>query len=261
VTEVTISDLSMSYPGQRKPALCSLSTLIPRGRITAVVGPNGSGKSTLLAAIAGVVRPSAGSVERRCACPALVVQRSNAADALPITVRETVAMGRWARRGPWRRLTRQDREVVESCMARLNILDLAERRLGTLSGGQRQRALVAQGLAQEAELLLLDEPDAGLDIAARRHITQALAQARTRDGVTVVQATHDLDEALRADHCLLLREGRLVAAGPPEEVLTPDALTRAWGLPLQPLRPVHTVLPVVPSDGGRSRGRGEALGA
>jgi zinc/manganese transport system ATP-binding protein len=232
-TEVTIRELSVGYPRRRTPALRGISALIPRARITAVVGPNGSGKSTLLGAIAGVVPSPPGAVEPRCpaARPAFVVQRSEASDALPITVHETVTMARWARRGPWRRLTRRDRAVVESCMARLGILELAGRQLGDLSGGQRQRALVAQGLAQESELLLLDEPAAGLDVEAQRLIARALDEARTRDGVTVVQATHDLDEAMRADHCLLLAGGRLLAAGPPAEALTRGALERAWGMP------------------------------
>jgi zinc/manganese transport system ATP-binding protein len=127
-------------------------------------------------------------------------------------------MGRWAHRGPWRRLTRADREIVRACLERMELTALATRRLDTLSGGQRQRMLLAQALAQESDLLLLDEPAAGLDEASATEISLALAQISAA-GVTVVQATHDLDEAGRADHCLLLRDGRLKAAGHPEKVL------------------------------------------
>lgn len=102
-------------------------------------------------------------------------------------------------------------------------------RLGDLSGGQRQRALVAQGLAQESGLLLLDEPTTGLDAAARRIITEVLADA-VADGVTVVQATHDMTAARRADHCLLLDQGRLRGHRPPATVLSDAALVRVWGL-------------------------------
>jgi zinc/manganese transport system ATP-binding protein len=151
--------------------------------------------------------------------PAYVVQRSAAPDTLPISVRATVAMGRWASRGPWRRLTARDRAVVEDCMRRLGVQDLADRPLGRLSGGQRQRVLVAQGLAQESDLLLLDEPAAGLDAQAREYIDEVLAGAAA-DGVTVVAATHDPAAAARSDHCLLLRDGHLVADGPPTAILT-----------------------------------------
>ncbi|MDT0344005.1 zinc ABC transporter ATP-binding protein AztA [Streptomyces sp. DSM 44938] len=228
---MTVRNLSAGYG--RRPVLQRVTAHIPRARTTVVVGPNGSGKSTLLGALAGVVPPTSGAVARQAldaGRTAFVVQRSEASDVLPITVRETVAMGRWARRGPWRRLTRRDRAVVESCMARLGILDLASRQLGALSGGQRQRALVAQGLAQEADLLLLDEPAAGLDLEAQRRIREVLDEQR-ESGVTVVHTTHDLTEAMRADHCLLLGQGRLLAAGPPDSVLTRDALERAWGMP------------------------------
>ncbi|MFG3405663.1 zinc ABC transporter ATP-binding protein AztA [Streptomyces sp. NPDC048142] len=204
---------------------------VPEFTTTAVVGPNGSGKSTLLGVVAGVIRATAGRVEHRTdGRVAYVAQRSKASDVLPMTVRDAVAMGRWGRRGLWRRLSRQDWAVVEASMDRLGIGSLAHCQLGELSGGQRQRALVAQGLAQEADLLLLDEPTAGLDTAAQQLIADVLAEV-TRDGVTVVQATHDLGVARSAGHLLLLREGRLRAEGDPCEVLTDDAIDEVWQLP------------------------------
>ena len=225
-TEIDIADLEVRYG--RQVALRAVTATIPCARVTALVGPNGSGKSSLLGAIAGVVPASAGTIDRRgTRRTAYVVQRSAVADTLPVTVHDTVAMGRWAHRGPWRRLTRHDRAVVDDCLARLGIGDLARRPLGGLSGGQRQRALVAQGLAQEPDLLLLDEPSAGVDLAADEYIAKAVGDAAAR-GVTVVLATHDLAAAERADHCLLLGDGHLLAQGPPGEVLTPAALARTW---------------------------------
>ncbi|MFE0155125.1 zinc ABC transporter ATP-binding protein AztA [Nonomuraea sp. NPDC059007] len=219
---VVISDLSAGYGG--RTVLHGLDARFPGPGVTAVVGPNGSGKSTLLAVLAGVVKPLAGTVSRDGGRrPGYVVQRSQASDTLPITVRQTVAMGRWARRGAWRPLSRRDWAVVEACMARLGIQDLAGRRLGALSGGQRQRALLAQGLAQEPDLLLLDEPATGLDAEAQQHISDVLDEVRA-DGATVIHATHDLRTAKRADHCLLLDQGRLTAEGPPSEVLTAQRL-------------------------------------
>ena len=246
---LVINDLVVAY--SRRPVLRGITARVPTARITAVVGPNGAGKSTLLDAIAGVRAPVSGSVERtgvertgvertgveRTGAgrtdrrrPAYVVQRSQAPDTLPVTVRATVAMGRWALRGPWRRLTAHDREVVEECMVRLGIQDLADHQLGALSGGQRQRALVAQGLAQESDLLLLDEPAAGLDVAAQRSINDAIRHCCTQ-GTTVLQVTHDLRVAEQADHCLLLHRGTVAAAGPPAAVLTPESVARTWGVP------------------------------
>ncbi|MEU5870855.1 zinc ABC transporter ATP-binding protein AztA [Glycomyces sp. NPDC047369] len=191
--------------------LHDVTVAVPRHRITAVTGHNGSGKSTLLGVLAGVHPPASGSLRRsHPGRPAFVVQRSEAADALPITVRQTVAMGRWAHRGAWRRLTREDRSIVDRCMDRLGVADLAKRRLGTLSGGQRQRVLLAQGLAQQSELLILDEPSTGLDAGARERIAAVLSEERAR-GVTVVHATHDPDDAARADHRIDLSRGRIAA--------------------------------------------------
>ncbi|MTE17678.1 ATP-binding cassette domain-containing protein [Streptomyces sp. TRM43335] len=229
--QVTLDEVSAGYAG--RTVLSRFSARIPGSATTAVVGPNGSGKSTLLGVLAGVIPVRAGTVTHRTSTrPALVAQRSTVSDALPVTVRDTVTMGRWERLGLLGRMSSRDRSVVEACMDRLGIGELAERRLGELSGGQRQRALVAQGLAQEADLLLLDEPTAGLDPEAQRLITEVLGEAAA-EGATVVHVTHDLAAAGRADHCLLLHAGRPVGDGPPHEVLTGEALERVGELPRQ----------------------------
>ncbi|MGW5636492.1 zinc ABC transporter ATP-binding protein AztA [Streptomyces sp. NPDC003832] len=220
------TSVDAGYPG--RPVLRQLSVDIPALAMTALVGPNGSGKSTLLAVLAGVIDATSGHVEYADPRPpAFVPQRGPVGDALPLTARQTVEMGRWGERGPWRRLTRQDRTVVDSALERLGVADLATRQLGELSGGQRQRVLIAQGLAQRSDLLLLDEPTTGLDPEARDRITELLREL-VADGTTVVQATHDLPAARSADACLLLSEGRLVGQGAPGDVLTPEALARIW---------------------------------
>ncbi|MEU3700437.1 zinc ABC transporter ATP-binding protein AztA [Streptomyces griseoviridis] len=223
---VRFTGLCAGYPG--RPVLRRLSAEIPGLATTALVGPNGSGKSTLLGVLAGVIRPTSGELRHHGGRPpAFVPQRGAVGDALPLTVRQTVEMGRWGERGPWRRLTRRDRATVDAALDRLGIGDLAARQLGELSGGQRQRALIAQGLAQESDLLLLDEPTTGLDPEARDRIG-ALLTGLVADGVTVVQATHDLGAARAADTCLLLREGHLAGRGRPDDVLTTAALARIW---------------------------------
>ncbi|MEU3602947.1 zinc ABC transporter ATP-binding protein AztA [Streptomyces sp. NPDC006798] len=223
---VRLTGLSAGYPG--RPVLRQLTASMVESAVTALVGPNGSGKSTLLGVVAGVIRPTAGELHfGEGPPPAFVPQRGAVGDRLPLTVRQTVEMGRWGVRGPWRRLTREDRAAVEGALDRLGVGDLAHRQLGELSGGQRQRVLIAQGLAQESDLLLLDEPTTGLDPRARR-VIQTLLDGLAADGVTIVQATHDLDAARSADACLLLRDGRLAAQGDPGEVLTTSALAELW---------------------------------
>ncbi|AXE84357.1 zinc ABC transporter ATP-binding protein AztA [Streptomyces sp. Go-475] len=223
---IRFTGLCAGYPG--RPVLHQLDAEIPALATTALVGPNGSGKSTLLGVLAGVIHPTSGELHHEGdRPPAFVPQRGAVGDALPLTVRQTVEMGRWGERGPWRRLTRQDRVTVDTAMERLGIAGLASRQLGELSGGQRQRALIAQGLAQESDLLLLDEPTTGLDPEARERIATLLTELVT-DGVTVVQATHDLEAARAAHTCLLLRDGRLAGRGSPEQLLTASTLTQLW---------------------------------
>jgi manganese transport system ATP-binding protein len=204
---------------------------IPDGAVTALIGPNGAGKSTLLHAMAGLLTPRSGRIDIAAAGRrggvAYVLQATEVNAHLPLTVRETVTMGRYARTGPFRRLGPADRAAVDTALAALDITDLAHRPLHELSGGQRQRAFVAQGLAQGADLLLLDEPITGLDIVSRQHILAAI-EAERAAGRAVVVSTHDLGDAAAADHLLLLA-GRIVACGPPAEVLTDVHLADAYG--------------------------------
>ena len=214
-------------------ALDASDFTIPAGSVTAIIGPNGSGKSTLLNAIAGLVDPTHGTLEVAARREgdgrvAYVLQTTKVNDALPITVREVVTMGRYAnRRG---RLRAEDRSAVEEAMARVGIADRADRHLSELSGGQRQRVFLAQGLAQDHDLLLLDEPLTGIDLPAAQAIDEVIHE-EVAEGCTVVMTTHDLSEAQVADHVLLL-SGRVVASGTPDEVLTTDNLAEAYGAAL-----------------------------
>ncbi|WP_148262497.1 zinc ABC transporter ATP-binding protein AztA [Hoyosella subflava] len=169
------------------------------GEVTAIVGPNGSGKSTLLTVLAGLLKPQAGHVERADHVGvALVPQRSSLPDQLPITVEELASMGRWRRAGLWRPLSRNDRAIVTEALDAVGLADLRKRSVGSLSGGQRQRALLAQGVAQRAELLLLDEPMAALDAGSRAAVNAAVGFA-TDAGAAVVIVTHDLNELSTVD--------------------------------------------------------------
>jgi ABC-type Mn2+/Zn2+ transport system ATPase subunit len=204
------------------------------GTVVAVIGPNGSGKSTLVSTISGLVKPTRGTVRitgragvARRRLVAHVLQTTVANESIPLTVLETVRMGAYARRGIAGRLTAEDRTAIEDAIDRLAIADLRHRQLQQLSGGQRQRVYVAQGLAQQAEILLLDEPITGLDLVSQETITEVVDSERDR-GNLVVLTTHDVGTARLADVAVLMATD-VVGAGPPDEVLTPELLGRAYG--------------------------------
>ncbi len=210
------------------------SFTVPAGCVVAVIGPNGSGKSTLLAALAGVLEPAAGTVHvlgepaaERARRTAFVMQSLQFPQGVPLTVRDVVTMGRYPSLGWFGRLRAADRAAVDAAMERMRVTDLAARHLDQLSGGQRQRVYVAQGLAQEHDVLMLDEPVTGLDLVSARTIDD-LIHEQPHEGVSVVFTTHDLDEAAAADHVVLMG-GRVVASGVPAHVLTEENLERVYG--------------------------------
>ena len=203
---VQLDDVSVELGGV--DVLGGITLRVHPGEKIALAGRNGSGKSTLLGVMAGTQRHRRGIVHRRGRA-AFVVQRSAVPNMLPVTVRDAVTMGRWAVRGAWRRLTPNDQSIVSSCIEALGLVGLEGRPLGELSGGQRQRALVAQGLAQNADILLLDEPAAGLDDRARELIGLAI-DAEIARGAAVVHATHDDAVMGESDRLVRLEKGMLV---------------------------------------------------
>lgn len=226
---VRATDVVLRY-GQTV-ALDASTFVIPTGAVTAVIGPNGSGKSTLLNAIAGLMQPSSGELDvevpNGSRSIAYVLQSTRVNQALPVTVREVVSMGRYASRGSYGRLRNDDRLAVDEAMRRLGVEDIAHRHLDELSGGQRQRVFVAQGLAQEHTMLLLDEPLTGIDLTTAKAI-DGVIHDESQGGCTVVMTTHDLSEAQAATYVVLVA-GRVIAAGQPNEVLTRDHLVAAYG--------------------------------
>lgn len=217
-----------------RTALVDLDLDVPAGATVAVIGPNGAGKSTLFDVATALVEPTRGTVEVLGTTPrsarrrvAYVLQSTTTNDLVPLTVREVVTMGRYAIRGPFRPLDGDDRKAIDRALERMAVSDLASLQLRELSAGQRQRVHVAQGLAQEAELLLLDEPATGVDLPAREAIADALADEVAR-GASVILTTHDVDEAAQADLVILLAN-RLVAFAVPEEALQSEPLATAFG--------------------------------
>jgi manganese transport system ATP-binding protein len=222
---LTVRNLSIRYGDT--VALDAVSGEIPTGTATAIIGANGSGKSTLLKAVAGISSPSSGHVDLHGHSTAIVLQLTEADRAVPLTVRDTVTMGRYPHAGLLGRLSRTDRRAVADAVDAMDLKGLLGRQIHHLSGGQRQRTFVAQGLAQQADVLLLDEPLTGLDVVSQDRIAHALEQIRAREGTTVF-TTHSFAEAEAADLVMLLAT-RCIAFGPPETVLTEDNLRQAFG--------------------------------
>jgi len=205
------------------PALADVDLEVPRGRSVAVLGPNGAGKSTLFGAAVGLFDPSAGSVELGSSRVAFVPQHLDVDPTFPVTVADVVLMGRYGDLGWVRRPSREDRELVEEGMKALGISSLARRRFGSLSGGERQRALLAQAVAQDAEIVLLDEPLTGVDAPTQEAI-RALLERWREAGRTVIVATHDLGAATRDYELVLCLNRRVVAFGPAATTCTEEVL-------------------------------------
>ena len=233
---IEVTDLTVRYGPVL--ALENVSFGVRRGRVCGVIGMNGSGKSTLFKSIMGLVKPERGQVlvggrppteARRAGMVGYVPQSEDVDWAFPLSVGEVVMMGRYGQLGLTRRPRRADREAVAAALAQVELTELADRQIGALSGGQRKRAFVARGIAQGAQVLLLDEPFAGVDKRSETTIVTLLRQL-AEQGRTVLTSTHDL-RALPdlCDEAILLQQ-RLLLHGSPATMLEPDNLALAFGL-------------------------------
>jgi ABC-type Mn2+/Zn2+ transport system ATPase subunit len=228
-----VSGLTVSY--REVQALTDVGFQTECGRSIALVGPNGAGKSTLLKTLAGLLTPDAGSVlwrgKRLTQSSyelAYLPQRGEVDWSFPITVRGLVEMGRYPNLGWWRRYSRHDEEIVERALAAMHLDEVKDRQISALSGGQQQRAFVARALAQEAHVLLLDEPFTGLDKPAQENLA-ALFQELTREGRLLIASHHDLATVPQIFNEVLLIKRRVIAFGPVGEVFTPAAIEAAYG--------------------------------
>lgn len=229
---IEVNDLTVSYGPV--PALLDITLALRPGRIVGVIGPNGSGKSTLIKSILGFVTPDVGRVKifgeevSRCKGQvAYVPQRGSVDWDFPITVREVALMGRYGSKPWWRELNRQDYKVVDAALEQVRMSEFRHRQIGQLSGGQQQRVFMARALAQDANILLLDEPFAGVDAATERAILEVLTQSREK-GKTVVVVHHDLATAAEYFDELILLKQRMFAFGPPGKVLDPNLLCEVY---------------------------------
>ncbi|MGA9192014.1 MAG: metal ABC transporter ATP-binding protein [Anaerolineales bacterium] len=228
---VLVSDLSVRFDGTT--ALEGVTFCISEPTTMAVVGPNGAGKTTLLKVIAGIYPPSSGSVRVygygpvSHICIAYVPQRTQVDWRFPVTVADVVMMGRVKKLGPFRWPRKGDWAIVDHALDRVGMVDLRQRHIRALSGGQQQRVFLARALAQEAEIVMLDEPLTGLDAPTQQAILSLLDELRA-DGVPSLVATHDLSLASEHFERALLLNHRLVAEGTPEHVFTSENLQAAY---------------------------------
>ncbi|MGP8299732.1 ABC transporter ATP-binding protein [Streptomyces inhibens] len=238
-SRLTARGLTLAY--EDRTVVDGLDLDVPHGAVTVVVGPNACGKSTLLRALGRLLGPRRGAVlldgtdlariptKKIAQSLGLLPQTPVAPEA--ITVADLVARGRQPHQRWWQQWSQEDERAVTEAMARTDVAQLADRAVDELSGGQRQRVWIAMALAQETDLLLLDEPTTYLDIAHQVEVLDLIRQLNHDRGRTVVAVLHDLNQAARyADHLVAMKAGRIVAQGHPGEVVTAELVHEVFGL-------------------------------
>ncbi|WP_200919274.1 ABC transporter ATP-binding protein [Curtobacterium sp. Leaf261] len=251
----TLSARGLRLAYDDRVVIDDLDVDVPDGGLTVIVGPNASGKSTLLKALARTLTPTAGTVfldghPIRSYRPKAVARRVGMLPQNPIapegiTVRDLVSRGRFPHQDLWHPSSGDDRRAVQDALRQTNTLDLADRSVDELSGGQRQRVWIAMVLAQDTDVVLLDEPTTFLDIAHQYDVLD-LAAALHAAGRTVVAVLHDLNQAARyATNVIAMEQGRIVAEGPASLVVTAELVERVFGLPCVVIPDPETGTPLV----------------
>ncbi|MFP3991686.1 ABC transporter ATP-binding protein [Streptomyces sp. E11-3] len=239
MTRLSTQGLTLAY--EDRTVVHELDLAVPDGEVTVIVGPNACGKSTTLRALGRLLKPKTGAVildgteltklptKRIAQQIGLLPQTPVAPEA--ITVADLVARGRQPHQHWWQQWSDDDERAVTEAMDRTDVAELADRSVDELSGGQRQRVWIAMALAQETELLLLDEPTTYLDISHQVEVLDLVRQLNHDRGRTIVIVLHDLNQAARyADHLVAMKSGRIVASGPPSDVVTADMVRDVFGL-------------------------------
>ncbi|WP_137286265.1 ABC transporter ATP-binding protein [Halorussus salinisoli] len=234
-------DLEVGYPTTEEPVVDCARLDVPEGEITALVGPNGSGKSTLLKALSNHLEPERGVVAlngrnveeydgKELARELGHLSQENDSPG-SITVEELVSHGRYPHRGFFDTVTQEDREAVERAIDLAGVADLRDREVGALSGGQKQLVWIAMVLAQETDVLLLDEPTTFLDLHHQLRVLETVRRLNEEEGVTVAVVLHDLSQAVRfADYLVAMDDGEIYDWGPPGEVVTEQLLADVFGV-------------------------------
>lgn len=239
MASLAVQNLSVTIG--KNAILQNVSISFGAGRRTAIIGPNGCGKSTLLRAAAGLNRNYAGTVllngtdmkklPRRKIAEVMAILPQGVTAPADLTVRELVACGRFPYRSLLKREDKNDAQVIEAAMQKTHIANLAGRFVATLSGGERQRAWIAMALAQQPQILLLDEPTTYLDIAHQLEIMQIITELNQNEGMTVIMVIHDINHArLYADDVVIIKDKGVFAAGSPQQVINPYSLAAVFGV-------------------------------
>ncbi|OKH45231.1 ABC transporter [Calothrix sp. HK-06] len=259
---ITANNLTLGY--DNATIIKNLDLTIPQGQITALVGANGCGKSTLLRGLARLLKPSAGTVYLNSA-DIFKLSTKDVAKQLGIltqgpvapeglTVRDLVTCGRFPYQNWLQQWTKEDERLVEVALETTGIKELGERELDTLSGGQRQRAWIAMALAQDTNILLLDEPTTFLDLAHQIEVLDLLYDLNQNQQRTIVMVLHDLNQACRyADYLVAVKGGTIFAAGRPEVVMTQDMVLEVFGLECRVVLDPVAETPMCVPIGGRGR--------
>lgn len=235
ISPLSIHQLSAHYPGQKNKAIDSIDWDCPQGQLCAIIGPNGAGKSTLLKAVMDLIPHKAGHVEffgktldqsrKRIA---YVPQRSAVDWDFPVSVLDVATMGLYGNIGLFSSIKQAHKDKAMQALEQVGMQKLAQRQIGALSGGQQQRTFLARALVQEADLYLMDEPFAGVDVPTEQKIIEILNSLK-QQGKTIIVVHHDLGTVERVfDHALLLNT-RAIAQGPIKDVMTKEHLTKAYG--------------------------------
>ncbi len=251
------TDLSLGY-GDR-PIVTDLSLTVPTGQVSVIIGANGSGKSTLLRGLARLLNPMSGAVllDGRSIASQPSKDVAKVMGLLPqapvapegITVADLVGRGRYPHQGWFRRWSAADERAVAEALRATGTAELADRPIDEMSGGQRQRVWIAMALAQETDLLLLDEPTTYLDLTHQVEVLDLLTDLNRRRGTTIVIVMHDLNLACRyADHLIAMRDGRISTQGRPSEVITAETMRDVFGLSAtivdDPISGTPTIIPI-----------------
>ncbi|MGO2082614.1 metal ABC transporter ATP-binding protein [Vagococcus sp.] len=231
--EILVNHLSVAY--QNKLALEDVSLTIVPGKITGIIGPNGAGKSTLIKSIVGLIKKESGhvtlanqAIDHFRKQIAYVEQRSEIDLTFPIRVKEVVLLGTYPKLGLFKRPGKKEKTKVMECLKQVKMEEFADRQIGNLSGGQLQRVFIARALAQEAEIIFLDEPFVGIDMVSEKVIVDLLKELKAA-GKTIIIVHHDLHRTREYFDQLIILNKYLVASGPVEEVFTTRLIQKAYG--------------------------------
>ena len=236
---LTANNITVSFDD--KVILNDVSMLLPKGRITAIIGPNGSGKSTLLKAVSRNIKPQQGKVffagrDLAKMKHSLVAREMAVLPQTPLappdlTVRDLVEYGRYPHRSWWKRNEDGEGEIIEQAMRQTGVGSMSDRLISTLSGGERQRVWIAMAIAQQPQLLLLDEPTTYLDVSHQLEIMELLKRLNEERGLTVGMVIHEINHAAAYAHqVVVLKDGRVAMAGSPQEAIEPTLLRSVFGV-------------------------------